>query len=38
MPLGKVENFEKVEMEFKEKKKRFDPNIVYKNKTNPTKI
>ncbi len=38
MPLGKVENFEKVEMEFKEKKKRFYPNIVYKNKTNPTKI
>ncbi len=38
VPLGKVENFEKVEMEFKEKKKRFDPNIVYKNKTNPTKI
>jgi len=38
MPLGKVKNFEKVEMEFKEKKKRFDPNIVYKNKTNPTKI
>ena len=38
MPLGKIENFEKVEMEFKEKKKRFDPNIVYKNKTNPTKI
>ena len=38
MPLGKIENFEKVEMEFKEKKKRFDPNVVYKNKTNPTKI
>ncbi len=38
IPLGKVENFEKVEMEFKEKKKRFDPNIIYKNKTNPTKI
>ena len=38
MPLGKIENFEKVEMEFKEKKKRFDPNIIYKNKTNPTKI
>ncbi len=38
VPLGRIENFEKVEMEFKEKKKRFDPNIVYKNKTNPTKI
>jgi phosphoribosyl-AMP cyclohydrolase len=38
VPLGKVKNFEKVEMKFKEKKKRFDPNIVYKNKTNPTKI
>ena len=38
IPLGKVDNFEKVEMEFKEKKKKFDPNIVYKNKTNPTKI
>ena len=38
IPLGKVDNFEKVEMEIKEKKKKFDPNIVYKNKTNPTKI
>jgi len=27
-----------VEMEFKDKKKKFDPNIVYKGKPNPTKI
>jgi hypothetical protein len=25
-------------MEFKEKKKKFDPNKVYKDKPNPTKI
>ncbi len=36
--LGKIQNSEKVEMEFKEKKKKFDPNIVYKGKPNPTKI
>ena len=38
IPLGKIENSEKIEMKFKEKKKIFDPKIIYKNKTNPTKI
>tara|TARA_B100000029_G_scaffold160595_1_gene156442 strand:- start:846 stop:1313 length:468 start_codon:yes stop_codon:yes gene_type:complete len=38
VPLGKIQDTEKVEMEFKDKKKRFDPNIVYKGKSNPTKI
>ena len=38
VPLGKIEDSEKIKMEFKEKKKKFDPNIVYKDKPNPTKI
>ena len=36
--LGKIENTEKVKIDFKEKKKKFDPEIVYKGKPNPTKI
>ena len=36
--LGKIENIEKVKIDFKEKKKKFDPEVVYKNKPNPTKI
>ena len=36
--LGKIKNTEQVEMEFKDKKKKFDPNIIYKGKPNPTKI
>ena len=36
--LGKIENTEKVKIDFKEKKKKFDPDVVYKNKPNPTKI
>ena len=36
--LGKIENTEKVKIDFKEKKKKFDPEVVYKNKPNPTKI
>ena len=36
--LGKIENSEKIKMEFKEKKKKFDPRKVYKDKPNPTKI
>ena len=36
--LGKIENTEKVKIDFKERKKKFDPEIVYKNKPNPTKI
>ena len=36
--LGKIENTEKVKISFKEKTKKFDPEVVYKNKPNPTKI
>ena len=36
--LGKIENTEKVKIDFKERKKKFDPEVVYKNKPNPTKI
>ena len=36
--LGKIENTEKVKINFKEKNKKFDPEVVYKNKPNPTKI
>ena len=38
IPLGKIENPEKLEMEFKEKKKVFDPKKIYKDEPNPTKI
>ena len=38
VPLGKIKNTEKVEMEFKEKEKKFDPEKVYKGQPNPTKI
>ena len=38
IPLGKIKNEEELEMEFKEKKKIFDPNKVYKNEPNPTKL
>ncbi len=36
--LGKIANTEKVEIEFKDKKKKFDPKVVYKGKPNPTKL
>ena len=38
IPLGKIKNGEELEMEFKEKKKIFDPKKVYKNEPNPTKL
>ena len=38
IPLGKIKNEEELEMEFKEKKKIFDPKKVYKNEPNPTKL
>ena len=38
IPLGKIQNEEELEMEFKEKKKIFDPKEVYKNEPNPTKL
>jgi phosphoribosyl-AMP cyclohydrolase len=38
VPLGKIENTEKLKMKFKEEEKIFDPKEVYKNKPNPTKL
>ncbi len=38
IPLGKINNLERIEMEFKEKKKIFDPKKVYKDEPNPTKL
>ena len=36
IPLGKIKNEEELEVEFKEKKKIFDPKKVYKDEPNPT--
>ena len=38
IPLGKIKNEENLEMEFKETKKIFDPEKVYKDEPNPTKL
>ena len=38
VPLGKIQDTGNVEMKFKDNKKKFDPNVVYKNKPNPTKF
>ena len=38
IPLGKIKNTENLEIEYKEKKKLFDPKKVYKNEPNPTKL
>ena len=38
IPLGKIEDEEKLEMKFKETKKTFDPKKVYKDKPSPTKL
>ena len=38
IPLGKIKDTEKLEMEFKDNKKKFDPKTVYKGKPNPTKL
>ena len=38
IPLGKIKNEKELEMEFKEKKKIFDPKKVYKDEPNPTKL
>ena len=38
IPLGKIKNDKELEMEFKEKKKIFDPKKVYKDEPNPTKL
>ena len=38
IPLGKIRNVKELEMEYKEEKKIFDPEKVYKRQPNPTKI
>ena len=38
IPLGPTKNFDKIEMEFKEKEKKFDPKKIYKGQPNPTKL
>ena len=38
VPLGKIKNEEELEMEFKEKKKIVDPEKIYKDEPNPTKL
>ena len=38
IPLCKINDDEKLEMEFKYNKKKFDPKKIYKNEPNPTKL
>ena len=38
IPLGKIENSQKIEIKFEEKNKVFDPKVVYKDEDNPTKL
>ena len=38
IPLGPIKNNKEIELEFKEKKKKFDPKKVYKGQPNPTKL
>ena len=38
IPLGKIENAREIKMKFEEKEKKFDPEKVYKDLPNPTKI
>ena len=38
VPLGKIKNDTEIELEFKEKKKIFDPKKVYKDEPSPTKL
>ena len=38
IPLGPIDNPEEIELEFKEKEKKFDPEKVYKGQPNPTKV
>ena len=38
IPLGPIENGRQIKMKFEEKEKTFDPEIVYKDQPNPTKI
>ena len=36
--LGPIKNSEEIELEFKEKEKKFDPEEIYKGQPNPTKL
>jgi len=38
IPLGKIKSIEKLEINYKEDKKIFDPKKVYKDEPNPTKL
>ena len=38
IPLGKINNTEKIEINFEEKEKIFDPKKVYKDEPNPTEL
>jgi len=38
IPMGKIENEEKIKIKFTEDKKIFDPKKVYKDEPNPTKL
>ena len=38
IPLGKIENEQKLEMDFKEKEKFFNPKKIYKDEPSPTKL
>jgi len=38
IPLGKIQNEENLEMEFKEKEKIFDPKKIYKDESSPPKL
>ena len=38
VPLGKMKNKKKIRIKFKEKKKIFNPEVVYKDEPNPTKL
>ena len=38
IPLGKIKNEEELEIEFKEAEKTFDPEKIYKDEPNPTKL
>ena len=38
IPLGPIKNSEQIELNFKEKEKKFDPEKIYKDQPNPTKL
>ena len=38
IPLGSIKNTKEIELTFKENKKKFDPEKVYKGQLNPTKL